>query len=125
MTWFDDLVEDAMPYLAEEHLSGTAGASWQWTYAFDDDDADLASPAYVATCVIKKAVTDSASVVTVSCTFPTVKQLRCTVTPSDTAALTAGDYLLEVEIKRPSDNRCLKVVGGGDSFLTIKPEVGA
>jgi hypothetical protein len=124
MTWFDDLIEDAMPYLATEELSATQGVSWQWTYTVDDASADLGA-SYTATAVIKKAVTDVSSVVTVSTTFPAVNQVRCTVTPANAASVPAGRYLHEVEISRTSDGRCLKVVGGGDSQFIVKPQVGA
>lgn len=123
MSWFDDRIEDAMPYLVVEELRATAGASWQWSYTFPDAGADL-GVAYEATCRVGATRTGSTSVVPVTVTFPTTSRVLCVVDNDDTS-VPAARYFHEVEIKRTSDGRRLKIVGGGDSELIVKPSGGA
>lgn len=126
MAGFDDLIPNAMPYLATEELVGTAGTSWQWDYPLVDNlgnPVDLTT-GFAGTAVIC-AAGSTTSVVTVSLTFATGGVVRCTVTPSASAAVPPGAYFHEVTITRTSDSRKIIVVGAGDSKFIVKRKVSA
>lgn len=120
MAGFDDLIPEAMPYLAIEEISGTGGTDWQWDYQITDKSGNLVDFATGFTFAMK--LVNRAGVTVYS---PTVAQvltgvLRCTLAASATAADPGTKYLHELTITRTSDGKKIVVVGAGDSEFTVK-----
>jgi hypothetical protein len=124
LSGFADLIADALPYLAVEHIEATQGATWEWAYLLTDhSDANVdMTSGYTGACSIrvKGGGTD---VVSVAVTFPTSGQVKCAVTPANSAAVAAGTYYHELTLTRTSDGAVVKAVGGGDSKFAVKKKV--
>ncbi|HET6909048.1 MAG TPA: hypothetical protein VFH54_06900 [Mycobacteriales bacterium] len=119
---FDDLVAEAMPFLATEELSGTAGASWEWSYELTDNDGALVDfTGCTGTCTLATAA-GATPVLTPTVTFPSPGVVKVTATPTQTAAVTPGRYLHEVELVNAA-SRKIKVVGAGGGRFVVKQEV--
>lgn len=124
MSGFADVIADAMPYLAVEHIQATQGATWEWTYLVTDHDGanvDMTT-GYTGTCSIrtKDGGTD---VVTPAVTFPSSGQVKCKVLPAASAAVASGTYYHELTLTRTSDGAVVKAVGGQDSKFLVKKKV--
>ena len=121
---FDDLVAEAMPYMATEELSGAQGSSWEWSYELTDTAGTLVDfTGCTGVCEIRATIGGAVTLApTVS--FPSAGIVKVTATPTQTAAVAKGRYYHEVELTNAA-SRKVKVVGGGDSHITVKPEVTA
>lgn len=62
-------------------------------------------------------------VVTVAVTFPSAGQVKCAVTPANSANVAADLYYHELTLTRSSDGAVVKAVGGGDSKFKVKKAV--
>lgn len=123
MAGFDDLIPEAMPYLATEAIEATKGADWEWGYVLNDNDGTPVNmtSGYTGLCQIR----DDAGVLvlTPTVTFPVAGQVVCRVTNATTETATAGKHKHELEITRTSDGKKIKAVGGSRSTFTILAEV--
>jgi hypothetical protein len=120
---FDDVIQSALPYLASETISATAGTSWWWGYLITDDAGTLVdlSSGFTFDASIRTQAGTEVAVPTV--TTPTTGAVQCKVTPAVSAAITAGAYYHEVTIARTSDAAKIIIVGAGDARLIVKAKV--
>lgn len=122
MSGFDDLVTEAMPYLATEHITAAKGSSWEWSYKLTDATGTAVDfTGCTGVCELRPTI-GGAVALAPTVTFAAGGYVKITATPTQTAALVAGRYLLELELANAA-GRKVKVVGAGDAFVTVKPEV--
>lgn len=124
MTGFDDLILDALPYLAVEEISAAQGTTWRWGYSVTDhagNDVDLTS-GFTGSCSIREkgGVSD---VVAVTVTFPVTGQILCAIAPTLSDDVARGTYYHELKIIRASDSAQILAVGAGDSVFLVKKRV--
>lgn len=126
MSGFNDVIDQALPYLARERIEATSGTTWSWGYLIADNDGALVdmTSGYTGTLSIRTASDGSGSeVIAPTVTFPSAGQVKCTAAPTATGALTPGSYFHELTITRTSDSAKVVVVGAGDSKFRIKKKV--
>lgn len=111
-----------MPYMATMDVQGTVGASWEWgVEVTDDDNAFVDFTGCTGSATIRERVGGDVIInPVVVCTAD--GEVTCTVSDSNSATLTPGAYTWELQVV-DGDGRTVKLVGGGDSRFTIKPEV--
>lgn len=126
MAGFDDLIPEAMPYLATEERAATAGTAWRWEYELRDSVGTLIdlSTGYTATAGICLE-NSTTSVVTIAVTFPSTGVVRCSVTAANSAVVTPGIYYSEVTVTRTSDSAKVILVGAGDAKFIVKRKASA
>lgn len=125
MSGFDDLILEAMPFLASEHIQGTSGADWEWIYDLTDNSAaavDMTS-GFTGICKIRTAQSGGSDVATPTVTFPAAGRIKCAVPNATTESIAAGVYYHELEVTRTSDGKKIKVVGAGRGVFEVLDEV--
>lgn len=124
MAGFDDLIADALPYLAREEITATQGTTWEWSYSVTDhDDAAVnMTTGFTGSCSIRE-VGGTVDLVTVTVTFPVSGQIKCKALPTSTDDIAPGNYFHELTIVRTSDSAKIIAVGGGDSQFSVKRKV--
>lgn len=123
MAGFDDLIAAAMPYLATEYITGSAGSDWEWDYEFEDDDGNLVTinSGFTFTAKLHSRSGGTYTVVyTATTSTPTATVLRCTMAAATTTADPGAMYYHEVRITRTSDGKKILAVGAGDSKFIVK-----
>ena len=127
MAGFDDLVAQAMPYLATEDMSAVAGMSWEWWYdgLNDNDGVPVDWAGVTGTCEIWR---DDTLLVSPTVAFPNPGSIKVTVSPSQTGPLApagGGDVAArhEVELVNGAGRR-VTVVGAGGTRFVIQAQVG-
>lgn len=120
MAGFDDLIPAAMPYMATETLTATAGTDWQWDYQFLDDAKDPVDLGTGFTRTMKLVDANGTPVYTPTVTQVSTGLLRCTHAASASASDQGTTYFHELTIVRTSDSKKLIVVGAGDSTFIVK-----
>jgi hypothetical protein len=124
MSGYDDLVPEAMPCLVFEEISGSIGSSWEWGYYATDANGNPIDWAGVTgVCQLRRSI-GGAVVIAPTVSFPGPGYIKVTAPPSETAAVTKGVCLLEVELTNAA-GRVVKVSGAGKSHFTIEAEVTA
>lgn len=122
MAGFDDLVAEAMPYMAVEHIMGARGSSWEWSYELRDTAGALVDwTGVTGVCELRSAI-GGGVVLAPTVALPSAGIIKITATPTQTGGVTAGTYLHEVELTNAA-GRKVKVVGSGDSRFIVKAEV--
>lgn len=125
MAGFDDIVAEAMPYMARELLTATAGASWDVPYEVRDSTNTLVTwpTGSSVMAAMYPTKSGSAATLTFTATLPGPGLVRFTATPAQTEPLTPGVYYHEVEVTEGGTGRKVKLVGSGDSRILVKAEV--
>lgn len=124
MAGFDDLIPAAMPYMATEKLTATAGTDWQWDYRLLDDAGDPVDVGTGFTRTMKLVdQTDGTVVYTPTVTQVSTGLVRCTLDATTTASDPGSKYDHELTITRTSDSKKIIVVGAGDAEFVVKKKV--
>lgn len=125
MAGFEDLIAEAMPYLAREEMEATQDTTWRWGYIVTDFDKALVdlTVGFTGSCAIRVKNGDT-DAVTMTVTFPVAGQILCAADPPDNDEVPVGVYFHEVTVTRDSDGAQIVVVGSGDSRIGVKKKIG-
>lgn len=124
MAGFDDVIAQALPYLAVETLQATQDTTWQWGYLITDNDGALVdlTSGFTATLSVRPKG-GGTEVVAATVTFPTAGEVLCTVTPATSVGVAVGNYEHELTITRTSDGAQVIAVGAGHSTFQVLRKV--